>query len=91
VLVRPEELCVDSRDRAVTGADATVDLVEFYGHDTVYVLRLHSGAELRARVGSAPHFARGDRVRVTYGGRPAMAYERADRATEVPVASLHMS
>jgi iron(III) transport system ATP-binding protein len=94
VLVRPEELCVDSRDRAVTGADATVDLVEFYGHDTVYVLRLHGGAELRARVGSAPHFVRGDRVRVTYGGRPAMAYDRADRAdraAEVPVASLHMS
>ncbi len=68
VLVRPEELSLDA------GGEALVDLVEYYGHDTVYVTRI--GHEvLRARVGSAPRFRRGDRVTLRYVGAPTCAYQ----------------
>jgi iron(III) transport system ATP-binding protein len=68
VLLRPEELRVDE------GAGAEVELVEFYGHDTVYVVRLHDGLRVRARAGSAPTFSRGDAVDVRYVGGPTVAY-----------------
>jgi iron(III) transport system ATP-binding protein len=68
VLLRPEELRVE------VGAGAEVELVEFYGHDTVYVVRLHDGLRVRARAGSAPTFSRGDAVDVRYVGGPTVAY-----------------
>jgi iron(III) transport system ATP-binding protein len=74
VLLRPEELRVD------TGSSATVELIEYFGHDTVYLVRLDARAgepaeaPLRVRVGSAPRFRRGDRVDVSYAGPPALAY-----------------
>ena len=68
VVLRPEELQV--RD----GDDAEVELVEFYGHDTVYVVRTDAGLSLRARAGSAPRFDRGDRVSIAYDGPPTIAF-----------------
>jgi iron(III) transport system ATP-binding protein len=71
VLLRPEHL-------EVSGGDAgEVDLVEFYGHDTVYAVRLDDGAALTVRVAQAPAHARGDRVAVTYVGPPAVAFPLA--------------
>jgi iron(III) transport system ATP-binding protein len=76
VLVRPEHLRVDdARTQPGSGTVAAdVDLVEFYGHDTVYVVRLADGFRLRARESSAPEFARGDLVSVRYAGAPPLAY-----------------
>jgi len=71
VLLRPEHLQVSGGDAGV------VDLVEFYGHDTVYAVRLDDGAALTVRVAQAPAHARGDRVAVTYAGPPAVAFPLA--------------
>ncbi len=76
VVLRPEELrLVPLADGA--GAPATVELCEFYGHDTVYLVRPDGGEPLRARAGSAPRYSRGDRVGIAYGGPPAIAYAAA--------------
>ncbi|WP_208029089.1 ABC transporter ATP-binding protein [Rhabdothermincola sediminis] len=75
VLVRPEELRVDPGEEGEAARSlARVELVEFYGHDTVYVLRLEGGLTLRCRQGSAPRFARGDQVVVRYDGPATIAY-----------------
>ncbi len=71
VLLRPEHLQVGSGD------DGVVELVEFYGHDTVYAVRLDGGTGLTIRVAQAPAHARGDRVAVTYAGPPAVAFPLA--------------
>ena len=71
VLLRPEEL------RLVSGGDAVVELTEFYGHDTVYLVRATSGDRLRVRAGSAPEHRRGDQVTITYAGPPAVSYVRS--------------
>jgi iron(III) transport system ATP-binding protein len=71
VLLRPEELRVEA------GAGAEVELVEFYGHDTVYELRLADGDVLRVRVGSAPVHQRGDKVQVRFAGEPTTAFPLA--------------
>jgi iron(III) transport system ATP-binding protein len=68
VLLRPEDL------RVTEGESGIVELIEFYGHDTVYVLRLDSGDSLMVRAAQAPAHQRGDRVTVTYTGPPAVAY-----------------
>ena len=68
VLLRPESLEVGRGDGGV------VELVEFYGHDTVYGLRLDDGTELRARAAAAPELARGDRVDVAYAGSATVAF-----------------
>jgi iron(III) transport system ATP-binding protein len=58
----------------------TVELQEYYGHDTVYFVRLDGSAEepdgglVRARVWSVPEFSRGDRVTVSYAGSPALVF-----------------
>jgi iron(III) transport system ATP-binding protein len=77
VLIRPEELDLNPAGgdgAADDGMSGTVELVEFYGHDTVYLVRLDGGEVLRARVGSAPAFERGDVVRCTYRGGRTMAF-----------------
>jgi iron(III) transport system ATP-binding protein len=68
VLVRPEEL------RLEAGDVATVEILEYYGHDSVYVVRLDDGLIVRVRTGAMPLFRPGDRVRVAYGGTPTVAY-----------------
>jgi iron(III) transport system ATP-binding protein len=76
VLLRPEELRLDPLDgsSSPSGAAATVELREYYGHDTVYVVRADGGPEVRVRAGSVPRFRRGDRVAVRYDGPPAVAF-----------------
>jgi iron(III) transport system ATP-binding protein len=68
VLLRPEEL------RLSAGGDDEVELVEFYGHDTVYLVRSAAGPVVRVRAGSAPDHRRGDRVTLSYAGSPAVSY-----------------
>jgi iron(III) transport system ATP-binding protein len=72
VLLRPEEL------RVAAGDSGRVQLVEYYGHDTVYEVVLDEGITVRVRVGSAPAHARGDRVDVSYVGPPAPAYPKSN-------------
>jgi iron(III) transport system ATP-binding protein len=67
VLVRPEHLTLRP------GGDAVVQVVEFYRHDTVYVVRI-GDTELNVRVGAAPAYDLGDRVTVTYSGPATTAY-----------------
>jgi iron(III) transport system ATP-binding protein len=71
VLVRPEHLGV------VASGTATVDLVEFYGRDTVYRVHLADDTEVTVRVAQNPRHDRGDAVTVTYTGPPAVAFPRA--------------
>ncbi len=68
VLVRPETLTL------APGEGARIDLVEFYGHDSVYQVSLDDGSRLRARVGASPSLVRGQRVAVRYVGGPTPAW-----------------
>jgi iron(III) transport system ATP-binding protein len=68
VLVRPEEC------KLRPGADARIELIEFYGHDTVYVVALADGGSMRVRQGAAPTFGRGEQVSIEYVGGPTSAY-----------------
>lgn len=64
VLVRPEaiELTNDPDGPGV------VTNIEYYGHDQAVDVRLRSGLEVRARLGTATVFVVGGRVRVMAGG-----------------------
>lgn len=75
VLARPEHLEVLGPDEVDDGggADAVVDLVEYVGHDTVYLLDC-GGRQLRVRRPSLPTFARGDAVVVRHRGGSARAF-----------------
>jgi iron(III) transport system ATP-binding protein len=79
VLLRPEALRLSTPNGA-QGVDATVELVEYYGHDTVYEVRADDGPRLRVRSAAAPAFARGDRATLTYAGGETTAY--AETASE---------
>ncbi|MBW3546734.1 MAG: ABC transporter ATP-binding protein [Actinobacteria bacterium] len=68
VLVRPESL------RVGPGDGGAVEVVEFYGHDSVYEIALDSGLHLRARVAGAPGVGRGQRVGVSYVGPPTATW-----------------
>ncbi|MDQ4057618.1 MAG: ABC transporter ATP-binding protein [Actinomycetota bacterium] len=68
VMVRPEYITV------VPGNEATVESVEFYGHDSIYWVQPDEQPALRARVLSTPEFGPGDRVSLGYGGGSAPAY-----------------
>ncbi|MEX2292970.1 MAG: ABC transporter ATP-binding protein [Acidimicrobiales bacterium] len=72
VLLRPEEL------RLAVGGEAVIELIEYYGHDTVYLVRPPKGLRLRVRAPSAPQHQRGDAVTVTYAGPPAVSYSDRD-------------
>jgi iron(III) transport system ATP-binding protein len=78
VLLRPEDLLLLGPDQCTTGhgCDAEVELVEYYGHDTVYVVALSDGTQVRVREVAVPRFDRGDRARVTTTGNPAVAFAR---------------
>ena len=71
VLLRPEQL------RVSAGRGATVDSVQYFGHDAVYLARLPGGTALRVRVLDAPEFRPGDTVDLDYVGGPAVGYPRA--------------
>ncbi|MGH9245697.1 MAG: ABC transporter ATP-binding protein [Acidimicrobiales bacterium] len=72
VLVRPEELRVEQGD------EARIEALEYYGHDSVYAVRLADGLAVRVRTGATPMFRPGDRVRVRYNGTPTVAYPAGD-------------
>jgi iron(III) transport system ATP-binding protein len=66
VLIRPEELSIEpwtATDASTAGLEAQVELVEFVGHDTTYLVRAGE-LSLQVRRSSMPVFSRGDRVRV---------------------------
>jgi iron(III) transport system ATP-binding protein len=88
VLLRPEELRlvppVPPGADAQAGTPGTVELCEYYGHDTVYLVRPDGGPPLRARAGSVPQFERGDRVVIRYQGPPAVAYAAGPVDTALP-------
>jgi iron(III) transport system ATP-binding protein len=69
VLVRPEHVRLDR------GGDATVALVEYYGHDCVVLVDTPCGGQVRARMMHST-LERGDDVSVSYAGPPTPAYQR---------------
>ncbi|NED97594.1 ABC transporter ATP-binding protein [Phytoactinopolyspora alkaliphila] len=78
VLIRPESLAL-SLD---TDGSARVELVEFYGHDTVSLVRVGDEV-LRVRTPGAPLAHRDERVRLTYSGpSAAVAYVRRPAAAQ---------
>jgi iron(III) transport system ATP-binding protein len=77
---------VDGSADPSAGVGATVELREYYGHDTVYVVRPDTSWPLRARAGSVPRFGRGDRVMLSYVGPPALAFDAGEQPEE-PVLS----
>jgi iron(III) transport system ATP-binding protein len=84
VVLRAEQLRLDPLDSVDSpdgrGVPATVELTEYYGHDTVYLVRPDGGDPVRARAAATPRFGRGDRVVMTYDGPPAVVFpaEQAD-------------
>jgi iron(III) transport system ATP-binding protein len=79
VLVRPEELLLGGLDDSPDGARndcgaATVQLVEYYGHDHVSVVVLDDGTSLRSRAPGAPSYRRGQRVAVSSAARSAPSF-----------------
>jgi iron(III) transport system ATP-binding protein len=68
VMVRPEQVGI------YAGDDATVERVEFYGHDSIYLVTLDGGTTVRSRVLTTPEFRPGDRVALGFTGRPAVAF-----------------
>ncbi len=79
VLVRPEQIVLADLDE-VQGAAAgdcgaaTVELVEYYGHDHVSVVLLDDGPTLRSRAPGPPPYRRGQRVAVSSTARSAPAF-----------------
>jgi iron(III) transport system ATP-binding protein len=71
VLLRPEELHLSA------GGDALVELTEYHGHDTMYLVRSAGGEAVRVRSASAPVHRRGDSVAILYTGGPAVSYGAA--------------
>jgi iron(III) transport system ATP-binding protein len=79
VLLRPEELRLDAAN-GNGDQPAVVELREYYGHDTVYLVRPEGSATVRVRAGSVPRFGRGDRVAIRYVGPPAVAFSATNSA-----------
>ena len=69
VLVRPESVALEP------GEGGVVEVVEYYGHDCLYVVRTDDGAAVRSRAAAAaPALHRGDRVTLRYAGPPTVAF-----------------
>ena len=68
VMIRPERLL------AAPGGAATVEAVEYFGHDAVYRVRLADGEVVRSRVIGAPALAAGDAVTLAFTGAPTVAF-----------------
>lgn len=68
VLARPEYVHVEP------GTTATVEDIEYYGHDAVYIVRPDEGRSIRARILRAPEFTPGDRVDLSYRGTATVAF-----------------
>jgi iron(III) transport system ATP-binding protein len=91
VVLRAEQLRLDPLGAATAdggrGVPATVQLTEYYGHDTVYLVRPDGAEPVRARAAATPRFGRGDRVLVTYDGPPAVVFSAPDLAAEPDTAA----
>ena len=76
VLLRPEQLSIHPVDEptSAVGPVGRVELVEFYGHDSVTIVRFADGTTLRARTAGAPTVQRGDDVRVEASTPAAVAF-----------------
>ena len=76
VLLRPEQLTLHPAGPAEAddSATGTVELVEYYGHDSVAIVRFADGDTLSARSPGAPRVHRGDRVRVAAVPEPTVAF-----------------
>lgn len=76
LLLRPEQLTLgEARSpEGSDGAHATVELVEYYGHDHVTIVVLDDGARLRVRSPGEPRFDRGQRVVVSTSTTSAIAF-----------------
>lgn len=70
VVLRPEQLSLEPGDQA------TVQRVEYYGHDAMVFVALGE-EQLRVQCGPSARFVIGDRVRVTFTGQTASAFEIA--------------
>jgi iron(III) transport system ATP-binding protein len=68
VVVRPEQLVLEP------GHDASVELVEYYGHDHVAVVVYPDGRRFRVRAPGAPRFQRGQSVNVRSDGSPSSGF-----------------
>lgn len=69
VLARPEHVSIAG------GTDGEVIGVEFYGHDTVYRVRLTSvDTNIQVRASAAPEFSIGQSVALNYVGPPAACF-----------------
>ena len=92
VVLRAEQLRIDPLDPREAadpsgavgrrGVAGTVQLTEYYGHDTVYLVRPDAGDPIRARAAAMPRFDRGDRVLVTYDGPPAVVFPAPAHAAD---------
>ena len=71
VMIRPERLV------AHPGGDATVERIEYYGHDAVYIVALDGAGAVRSRSIGAPSLAPGARVSLEFRGAPTVAYPAA--------------
>jgi iron(III) transport system ATP-binding protein len=75
LLLRPEQLTIESiGPDVVVGTPATVELVEYYGHDHVTIVVLDDQSRLRVRAPGAPRFDRGQRVAVSTSASAAVAF-----------------
>ena len=70
VLVRPEELSLS------TGSMAIVIDVDFYGHDSLYVLQSNDGEELVCRSAGAPDHRIGDQVDIQHSGVTSVSFPK---------------
>ena len=70
VLVRPEEISL------CPGGMATVTEVDFYGHDSVYVLQSNNGEELVCRSAGAPEYRVGDQVDLQHSGITSVSFPK---------------
>ena len=68
VMIRPERLLAEP------GGAATVEAVDYFGHDAVYRVRLADGEVVRSRVIGAPALAAGDAVTLAFTGAPTVAF-----------------
>jgi iron(III) transport system ATP-binding protein len=80
VLLRPEDLRLTSEE-----GNASVALVEYYGHDTVYEVVLSDDTRVRVREVASPRFVRDDRVQVFARGSAVPAFPATSGSDDRPV------
>ncbi len=97
VLLRPEDMVVepDAVARGTGGAPGTVERCEYYGHDSVTLVRLDGGLVLRTRRAGPPPAVGGERVvlrpavvsAVAFAAPSAVVEGRRDAAVPLPLSA----